>query len=146
MTTNTTPTWDNTIASFATWDDLITSFDPTKTIPAYPNTSNFNMFGVYIDWSEEFEDRLTKHFINEASWICTDQRVGIAVYQLDGQVVAVSTQTGRKSDEDISFVSTEAFEKVKTFILSLVRNDEDQPNLVTMDQYVDSSWFKGASK
>jgi len=46
-------------------------------------------------WSNEFYDRMLKHWVT--SWVCTDTRVGVAVYCLDKVPVAVSTQPARKS-------------------------------------------------
>lgn len=70
-----------------------------------------------INWSEEFSKRMLKHWVQ--SWICTDTRVGIAVYCLDGEVVAVSHQPARKSDEVIQFLSKPAAMQVTRVLLQL---------------------------
>jgi hypothetical protein len=66
----------------------------------------------YVDQS-----RLLKHWY--ITWICTDTRVGLAVYTLDGVPVAVSTQQARKSEEEIEMISAQAVLNVSDYIMEL---------------------------
>ena len=66
------------------------------------------------DWNK-LQTRLNFYYF--ASWYCTDSYVGLGVYYLDDQPVAISSQTGRKSDENIEFVSIEAAKKLKQWFV-----------------------------
>lgn len=95
-----------------------------------------NLFALPYDWSDEFSKRMQKHFIT--TWYCTDTWVGLAVYALDGKIVAVSTQTARKSSEVIDFVSKEAQTLVFETVLSYVREEfADQVDFSD----IDDRWF-----
>lgn len=89
---------------------------------------------AYIGWHEEFDKRVKGYFL--IRWYCTDTWVGYRVYFMDGEPIATSSQTGRKSDEEIKFVSLEAAQKVKDFIKSLEGEEEFLPTLANMDEEV----------
>lgn len=74
--------------------------------------------GLY--WSED--KRLRCYFIK--IHCCTDTYVGTRAYFLDGELVCVSTQSARKSDEFFSFVTKEIGLKVRDYLLTLVEDDE----------------------
>lgn len=57
-------------------------------------------------------------------WYCTDTWVGGRAYFLDEELVAVSYQIGRKWDEDIEYISKEAYDKVKSYVISLIEKEE----------------------
>jgi hypothetical protein len=63
------------------------------------------------------ESRFTMHFLSE--WMCTDTNVGAAAYFLDNQPVAYSWKPTRGRPPAIRFVSQEASEKVREFLLAL---------------------------
>lgn len=117
-----------------TWNDVL--LEAGK--PSWAEMESFaSLVGINsYDYSEEFSQRVTKEFV--ASWICTDTRVGLAVYRLDGEVIAVSGQNARKSDEDIEFVSIEAAKKVRDLIISLL---EFNPPVADMDTELSDKWF-----
>lgn len=73
-------------------------------------------------WNETFEAHMKKYWIH--SWYCTDQWVGLAAYFFNDEFVCVSTQVGRKYDEDFEWVSQEAANKVRDFIISLSKLDQ----------------------
>lgn len=83
-------------------------------------------------WYPAFEDRMKKYWVH--SWNCTDTWVGTAAYFLDGELVAVSTQKGRKWDEEFEWVSREAAAKVREFILSLEEDEQRSYTIVNLDQ------------
>lgn len=97
---------------------------------------DFNsLFGLsYYGWSHEFSLRMTKHWVT--SWICTDTRVGLAVYCWDCVPVAVSTQCARKSDEKISFLSKECADMVRDAIIKLMGDDEFDIALIDPDEEI----------
>jgi hypothetical protein len=83
----------------------------------------------------EFAERVKGHYL--AKWMCTDTWVGTQVFYLDDEPVAISTQSGRKSDENLYFISKEAGEKVREFILSLMSEDEAQElQLADLDEEI----------
>ena len=105
-----------------TFRKLISEID--KNNPYSPSWGDLaNEFNIYnLDWSED--QRLKYYFIKK--WYCTDTYVGIRAYFLDDEFVAISTQSGRKMDEDFSFVSKELANKLKIYLRSLVEEvDED---------------------
>lgn len=87
-----------------------------------------------MGWHDEFERRVKGYFL--IRWYCTDTWVGYRVYFMDDEPVATSSQRGRKSDEEIEFVSLEAAQKVKDFIKSLEGEEEFNPPLADMDEEI----------
>jgi hypothetical protein len=75
----------------------------------------------YIDFYNE-QNRLKCFFLT--NWYCTDTYVGKRVYFLDGEPVAISNQIGRKYDEKFTWVSKEAYDKTKNYILSFATDPE----------------------
>lgn len=79
-----------------------------------------------------FDKAVKRYWLN--SWVCTDTRVGTAAYFLNNELVAVSHQQARKSDCVVQFVSNEAANKMREFILSL--EDNPQATLCNLDQEI----------
>lgn len=67
-------------------------------------------------------DRLTSYYIGD--WYCTDSRVGYKVYFFDNKPVAVSSQTGRKCDENIEWLSKDLYNLVKEYVISFLVTEE----------------------
>jgi hypothetical protein len=86
---------------------------------------------------EEFEiydylpidDRLSKKWAEQ--WTCTDTKVGIAVYFLDDEMVCVSWQPYRKSDEEFFFVSEEMSSKLNKYFLSFMLESKKELNFIS---------------
>lgn len=91
----------------------------------------------YVDNYDD-QDRLTSYWIG--SWYCTDSYVGYKVYFFDNEPVAISSQTGRKMDEEIEWLSKEAYKKVKEYVLTFVVAEEDTPPLANMDEELGESY------
>ena len=66
-------------------------------------------------------------------WYCTDTWVGINVIYLNNHPVAVTNQIGRKCDVNIYFLSEEAKNLVKEYLLSLYSNQQDYSEYLTED-------------
>ena len=66
-------------------------------------------------------------------WYCTDTWVGIDVIYLNNHPVAVTNQIGRKCDVNIYFLSEEAKNLVKEYLLSLYSNQQDYSEYLTED-------------
>ena len=86
----------------------------------YPQ-SLLEEFEIYESIANNHE-RLTKKWFE--SWICTDRPVGIAVYFLDGEIVCISWQPYRKSDEEFWFTSEKLGKKLYDYLWSLTEKNE----------------------
>lgn len=90
-------------------------------------------------------DRIQQKYI--ASWICTDTRVGLSVYFFDGEPVAVSGQSGRKSREQVEFLSLDAAGRVRNYLESLIPPENRiEPSLVNLEEEIDPGWFEHAAQ
>lgn len=77
-----------------------------------------------LAWDPEFDKRMRAYPIRV--WMCTDTMVGIYVYFLDGELVAVSCQSARKSSKTYRFVSDEAWTKIHNLLRSLDKDSADE--------------------
>ena len=82
---------------------------------------------------------LKKHWVHK--WLCTDTMVGLAIYTLDGRVVAVSSQSARKADEVIEFLSLERANYVKVYLENF-RSTDTIPIVTNLDETIDDGWFR----
>lgn len=87
---------------------------------------------VYIGWSDTWNERVKGYWF--VRWLCTDTWVGRRVYFLDGEPLAVSYQSARKSDEYIQFVSEEMADKCRKFLYELHGEGEPSYDLCDMDE------------
>ncbi len=77
----------------------------------------------------------------QAKWYCTDSWVGIRAYNLNGELVCVSSQVGRKYPQEFEWVSKEAYDKTRDFILTKIKQQEtDMPTLLDWNTDV-TSWL-----
>lgn len=96
--------------------------------------------GTYFGWHEEFDRRVRRIPIN--TWMCTDTNVGIYAYFFDGEFVALSFQSARKSDINIKWMYTDAARRVREFIRSLRdQDDEIDVKLIVRDEGLDDWWI-----
>lgn len=93
----------------------------------------------YYDCNEEFAHRVKKYWIH--SWRCTDTTVGLAAYYFDDNLVAISSQSCRKTDEMIQITSIEAYVKLHEFIFECIHNIHPiKP--IDLNSHIDTWWFK----
>ena len=64
--------------------------------------------------SDKFGSKVKEFYI--VSWFCTDTIVGYSVITLDKEIIAVTSQSGRKGDKQVEYVSIEAFHKLRAFM------------------------------
>jgi len=88
--------------------------------------SVFNLFNIY-DYSEQ--TRLVSYYYG--SWYCTDSYVGFKVYFFDDEAVAVTYQGGRKGDEEFTWLSKEAYIKVRDYVITFQQPDDENFNFTT---------------
>ena len=67
-------------------------------------------------------------------WYCTDTWVGIDIIYLNNHPVAVTNQIGRKWNVNIYFLSKEAKNSVKDYLISLYYKEEDCVDYLTEDE------------
>ena len=67
-------------------------------------------------------------------WDCTYTRVGIDVIYLNNHPVAITNQKSRKSNVNIYFLSEEAKNSVKDYLISLYNNQQDYVDYLTEDE------------
>lgn len=92
------------------------------------NEDFFSALGVN-EWdfdlkrSDEFNQRTTLQFFDR--WYCTDTWVGVGLLSIDGERVALFSQTGRKNDCNFKWLSKEAKMKARAFAQEFVKTEED---------------------
>jgi len=64
-------------------------------------------------------------------WYCTDSWVGWSAIIFNGEVVAVSYQPGRKSSQEIEWVSKSGYNEVKEHLLSISDKGVDTINCIS---------------
>lgn len=86
-----------------------------------------------FDWnkSDEFDSRTKLEFFDR--WYCTDTWVGVGVLSIDGERVALFSQTGRKNDCDYKWLSKEAKTKAKAFVKEFLKEDDEEFDDVIQD-------------
>jgi len=111
--------------------DIANKIDKSQKNESYVDIENFSSefdfdFGFNLQ-----QDKVKAYWIG--NWYCTDSYVGYRMYFLDGEPVAVSTQTGRKSNEQFEWFSKELALKVKDYLISLMSKDENELNIKLCD-------------
>ena len=109
--------------------DIANKIDKSKKNESQVDTMEFSSELNY-EFDYVSQDRLKAYWIG--NWYCTDSYVGHRMYFLDDEPVAVSTQTGRKSNETFKWFSKELTLKVKDYLISLMSKD-DELNIMVCD-------------
>lgn len=117
--------------------ELIEKID--KTNPRLRDDTNFYKLGSIFNldlyfYNNEGNDRLKCYWMQ--TWLCTDSWVGWRAYFLDDELVAVSSQLGRKCDEEFELVP-EKIKILKEYLETLVENPlRDDYDLINLDEEV----------
>ena len=111
----------------ATWQDLIDAA-LNNTDPKCEHEADLDVFSeafglTLYGYSESFAQDMRKVWV--VSWTCTDTRVGISVYLLHKEPVAVSVQFCRKCTEDLYFVSSVTERKTFDRLVEELWNDHE---------------------
>lgn len=81
------------------------------------------------------------------TWTCTDTGVGLRALYFDGKPVAATYQPYRKSDKEFKWVSKEAADKVREFLISLNPVQSPEIELIDPDEDIDmEAMFEIADK
>lgn len=87
------------------------------------------------DYPEDFMDRVKCYWLT--NWLCTDTWVGMQVYYMDGEPVALTKQTGRKNGIRVFFTSAAAAEKVRAYLLTAIQTPYD---LINEDEVISDTY------
>ncbi len=98
-----------------------------QTVPDWEEL--FSLFDINGYWSDD--ERLKGYCVK--TWLCTDTWVGWIAYFLDDEFVFMTSQDTRKGDTDYEFTSKEVAEKVRTYLLSLNEDEEQQFNVLNLE-------------
>ncbi len=123
--------------------DIITKLDKSENNSEWVDVSGFET-ELGLDgmlWNCD-HNKGAKHI--KCYWLakhyCTDTYVGLRAYFLDDELVCISSQRGRKCSKDFEWVSKETFESVKSFILSLI-DDNESETIILLDMDEDLGDF-----
>ncbi len=122
--------------------DIVQNVKKTKenriVLSASELAKHVNLNEYDFEWKNQ--DRLVGYFLS--TWYCTDSSVGIRVYFLDDQPVAISSQWGRKMGEDMEWLSKETYYKVKAYVESfrISKEEDDNIELSDPDQEIGESY------
>lgn len=122
--------------------EIITSVDRSEGNSDWVSIEDMmqDMSNNYYGYPSQENTRITSYFFSK--WYCTDTYVGWRVYFLDEKPVAISHQSGRKCDENFSWMSKEAFDETLSYIKTLYDDENLSPNLVT-EEDLDKEWNIG---
>lgn len=117
--------------------EIIAKIDLTDISTSADYSDISQLFGI-SEWSDksdadnEWERRTREHYIE--TWLCTDTWVGVSIIFLDAIPIAVTQQPARKSDTIYKWISKEAHDKMREFVLSLVKTEVPKIDLMNLDE------------
>jgi len=107
-----------------------------KSIDIDAITTALNINFNHYDYYDKIKEHITAYWVTP--WLCTDTMVGLAVYFLDGTLIGVSFQRGRKYAEEFDFISMEMAKNTYDFFMSLRSPHEDFSIISQVD--LDGEW------
>lgn len=122
-------------------NNIIKNKDKNKSMEGYVDIYNI---AEELDLVERYNDdifeqnRLKCYFF--APYYSTDSWVGLRMYFLDEEPVCYSSQYGRKCDEEFVWFSIEKAKKVKEYILSFKKDDEETLSTIDLDTEVEETY------
>lgn len=123
--------------------DVIKNISKEKSNEDWVDIPEFawNNFDLNVDYDcimETKQDRLKCYWLYK--WYCTDTYVGCKVYFLDSEAVAISTQRGRKYDEEIEWLSEESALKVRDYLISFTLKESTTFNICDLEKDIGDSF------
>lgn len=118
----------------------IDSFNMVNKDPKFKHTVDFDTLCeatgleyLQMDYSRfnDLDSTVTCYYIFPFN--CYDQFVGMRHYYLNGEPLAVSIQSARKSDEDFTFASKNVLEKLRSFLKSISSDPYNDKNIEFFD-------------
>ena len=117
--------------------NLITKINPSTPSQTWfsPETlaEELGLYGAFNE-EEDLQNRMRGYYIHV--WQCTDTWVGSIAWFLDGEFVYYTFQNARKSNIDYKYASKEAYNKVVVFVLSMLRQDERESDLMDLEEEI----------
>ena len=112
--------------------DIANKIDKSKRNEDWIDLSIFDYeLDIQFNNYDVTQERLKCYWIG--NWYCTDSWVGYRMYFLDNEPVAVSTQTGRKCNEEFEWFSKDSALKTREYLISLMTKDNDELNITLCD-------------
>lgn len=101
---------------------------------------NINMY--LYEWNYELDNtRLVSYWLRVH--YCTDAWVGVRVYYFDDEPVAISHKPYRKADEELEWISAEAYNKVKEYAMESTTPNPDRVCMINnLDECIDSFGYR----
>ncbi|MGZ3922003.1 MAG: hypothetical protein ACXVC7_17005 [Bacteroidia bacterium] len=121
--------------------DALKQVDKSEKNSTTPDFQDFcDELGIqdYSGWNEKFNERVKGYYVQK--WLCTDTWVGLIAYYFDGELVAGSFQSARKSDTNYEFVSKELAYKVINFIISIIEQEEPNFNIIDENEEIEDTY------
>lgn len=114
--------------------DVLKKINKSKEFEDEVYISDFaeNVLNIYDIQNWDKQSRLISYYI--LNWYCTDSIVGFKVYFFDDVPVAISSQRGRKCNEDFQWISKELYQKVYDYIISFREDEDHQSRIVLIDE------------
>ncbi|MGV4321254.1 hypothetical protein [Bacillus mojavensis] len=84
------------------------------------------------------QDRIKCYWIG--NWYCTDSYVGYRAYFIDNEPVAISTQLGRKCEENFHWFNLELATKVREYLMSLTLEKELNISICDVNEDIGDSY------
>lgn len=96
----------------------------------------------YLKYDDDYlsKCRMKQYWL--ASHICTDTQVGFALLFLDDICVGYTQQIAREADKEYNWFTRSDYNKVRTYILSLVEEEYYNPNHALDSNLKDIEYFK----
>jgi len=93
----------------------------------------------FCDWCEVKEIRVYPVI----HWLCTDTHVGMEALFMGDELIAVTTQEGRKCDKYYYWVSMSAQQKVRSLIIEKYLPQEMNESIFSVEDTVESLFDRG---
>jgi hypothetical protein len=105
----------------------------------YTGGSEFfeEIFGGY-NWVDLESNGFTYRPVS--AWNCTDTWVGDNAVYLDGELICITSRSGRKEPVEIQWVSKGVFDRVSAFVRSLAEDEDDYKKYIDFESEVDASY------
>ena len=92
----------------------------------------FGLSNNDFDYSKFYDDEKFKEYLVIPRYD-SDYYIGLSAVYFDGELVGSSLLHGRKCDTEYSWISLEAFNKVKAYAETLVLEDELKPDIISAE-------------
>lgn len=119
--------------------DIIAQLDKSPANEDWVSVSDLaEQFSIFHYGLEDEHERFKCYWIG--NHLCADTWVGFRAYFFDGELMAVSYQPARKSDEKFYFVLAVAA-KAKQYIVSLMIDEDEPLDELDLNEDIDEGYY-----